>query len=450
MKKTREQVQSEALESLIAHNGVGTIVLSTGTGKTKVAIDYIRTLPADSNILITSPRTNLKDNWKSELGKWGVIQNTYAPSEYHIVTNTINLVCQFPTINIMFENIQTCYKWKDTQWDLIIIDEIHTCTTPEYFNLVKNNTYTHLIGLSATPDNHKLEKQALYNEYCPIIYTYKDSAKDKIINQRHYILWKYNLNNDFKVNVKTKDKNFDVGEASRYLYLNNEVDKWTAEMYNLGARNPFQQAVMWGIKAMGNTVQKSVSFKYMYAVRMRKEFLNNLFSSRYIATIIADAIQKGLPIPFSHQYTEPLSRSSKILFFSELTEQATKICEHTVHSKNTDEENKQRIIQFNTGEIKRLSSCNSLTLGLNLVGADIAIFESFNGSKTMFQQKAGRTDRLPIEDNAIVIFIIPKNTQSEKWFEQSTAGIITEENSTTVSTKEEFIKAFKGYKNINS
>ena len=68
----REQVQSQALQALINNSG-GTCVLSTGTGKSKVAIDYIKHSKS-RNILITSPRTNLKENWRKELEKWSFQQ----------------------------------------------------------------------------------------------------------------------------------------------------------------------------------------------------------------------------------------------------------------------------------------------------------------------------------------------------------------------------------------
>ena len=100
------------MQSLKKHNYNGIIVLSVGTGKSKVAIDAIKE-GKFKNILITSPRTNLKENWWNELNKW--------------YFNSIDFA--FDKNNFKLRNIQTCYKWSVEelkQFDLIIIDEIHT------------------------------------------------------------------------------------------------------------------------------------------------------------------------------------------------------------------------------------------------------------------------------------------------------------------------------------
>ena len=114
---TRDKIQQEALAALLNSKTTGsTIVLSTGTGKSKVAIDYLKWKRA-ANVLITSPRTNLKENWRKELHKWGI---------YNVKNNdySINGSCLY---TIQIENIQTCYKWNKERlqtFDLIIADKI--------------------------------------------------------------------------------------------------------------------------------------------------------------------------------------------------------------------------------------------------------------------------------------------------------------------------------------
>lgn len=105
--KNREQIQSEALLALKKHNYNGTVVLSTGSGKSKCAIDAIKE-GNFKNILITSPRTNLKENWSTELEKWG---QGWLFGDTH---------------KVVIENIQTCYKWDEDKiksFDLVIVDK---------------------------------------------------------------------------------------------------------------------------------------------------------------------------------------------------------------------------------------------------------------------------------------------------------------------------------------
>ena len=105
--KTREKIQKEALMALEKVNYNGCVVLSTGTGKTKVAIDAMKKLKPQ-NVLITSPRTNLKKNWKDELLKWNIREDDLNPGIYYYPKDDKEGLVP---VSITFENIQTCYKW---------------------------------------------------------------------------------------------------------------------------------------------------------------------------------------------------------------------------------------------------------------------------------------------------------------------------------------------------
>ena len=66
----------------------------------------------------------------------------------------------------------------------------------------------------------------------------------------------------------------------------------------------------------------------------------------------------------------------KCLVFSESIEQASRICEYTVSSKTNKNNATDILAKFNMGEIKILGSVNTLTLGLNLNGASLAVFDT--------------------------------------------------------------------------
>ncbi len=387
----RQQIQQEALNKLKINNYNGTVCLSTGSGKSKTAIDAIKE-GKFNNILITSPRTNLKDSWKKELVKWGM--------DLHLCVITI-------------ENIQTCYKWtKDeiSKFDLIIADEVHLISSPEYGNLIVNARELNIpvIGLTATPSLYDEFKVEFYAKYCPIIYEFYDSAEHGIVNKRKYYIYKYQLTNNFKVTAGTKKKPFIVGEKSQYEYLSGQLKKGQILMSSTGSQDWFNDAAMWGWRGLGTSSQKNAAMTYLNAIKHRKSFLWNLSSSVSIAKEFKRKI-------LDSQY--PVSQyGNKVLLFSELTSQADKLSDHAIHSHNDEETNKQLLYAFDTGKIRELASVNSLTLGLNLVGANWAIFESFNSSETSIKQKAGRLDRLSTEDVSNIIFIVPKDTQAEQWF----------------------------------
>jgi superfamily II DNA or RNA helicase len=396
----RQQIQQEALNALKLNSYNGTICLSTGSGKSKIAIDVIKE-GNFKNILITSPRTNLKDNWSRELEKWG---EGWLFGDTHKIT---------------LENIQTCYKWtKDeiSRFDLIISDEVHTMSSDNYGNLIVNavDLCIPVIGLTATPSLHIEDKTLFYKNYIPIVYEYYNSAEDGIINKRKYYVYQYELSDDYKIIAGTKKKPFIIGEKTQYEYLSSQLKRGQILMSQTGSQDWFRDAANWGWGGQGTPQQRSAAITYLNAIRYRKEFLWNLTSSAEIAKQIKDKILNSYVS--LNIYTGDNMNFNKVLLFSELTTQAEKISPYSIHSKQDEESNKQLLFQFDSGNIRELSSVRSLTLGLNIKGANWAIIESYNSSPTDILQRLGRTDRLQVTDTANVVIIVPKDTQAEEWF----------------------------------
>lgn len=450
MKKTKDQVQEESVKVLKKNNYIGTVSADTGVGKCKIGIDCIKE-GRFKNILITSPRTNLKENWQKELDKWG---QGWLFGDTHTIT---------------IANIQTCYKWTEKelqQFDLIILDEIHTIATPEYGLIMEiaDRLEISRIGLTATLDTEKNEeKQKMYDKYCPVVYKYHTAAKDGLINKRKYKVVQYSLSNKHMSIIKTPKKLFKQGEKDRYEYLDslmktcrdsiqnyyfNEVRGRAKEMIaeldndaykeyikkltsedlkhfrdlywaDMKAKNlPYDlyKAMRYiagkdyartGMKAgyyagMAPPAIKTEFFKYIWARNERKKFLCSLDSSKDIAVKLKHKILKN--------------KKNKVLLFSELTDQAEKLSPYSIHSNQKDEVNAQMLEEFNKGNIREMSSVRSLILGLNLRDPNYAIMESYNSSATQFKQKSGRTDRLDVNKIATVIWVVPKNTQAEEWF----------------------------------
>ena len=453
---TRQERQDKILETLIQNNYIGTIVATPGFGKSKVAIDAVAS-GNFTDVLIVSPRTNLKKNWRDELEKWIHQSSSFLTLEYFTI-----------------ENIQTAYKWSYediAMYDLIIFDEIHTIVTEEYSRLLKiaKNYDIPRIGLTGTPDVDKDDKAEMYREYCPIIYEYYGSDKDGLINKRKIYVYKYALDDKHIITIETKNKTWQSGEKTHYDYLEKTIEnsvKFVKNHYfntlKARAKHLFKVSIIppineedhnfmrlalskdldhfyevtrprydnrdmshllyrfiqeikgYNYSVMGlNAIRmldrtdvpdevKPHIRKYWWAINRRKKMLWTLSSSAHIAKFIKEQILAN--------------SNNKVLLFSELTEQAEKLSANTIHSNNDKEHNAKMLKLFNSGKIRELSSCQSLTLGLNLKGANFAIFESYNSSNTNNEQKSGRTNRLPVEDTASLIYIVPRQTQAENWF----------------------------------
>lgn len=455
---TKDEIQEKALHVLISYKFIGTVIVDMGVGKCKLAIDAIKK-GKFKTILITSPRKNLKENWNVELAKW--------------------LGYEILQYNIFIENIQTCYKW-DT-WDLIkfdfiIADEIHTQLSPKYNKLfdVATKLSIPILGLTGTPDLTK-EKQVLYDKYCPIIFSYLNAAKDGIINKRRYIFYKYELSDTFQVQTGTKSKQWMAGELKTYNYLdkvfkdsaeaikeiywlelqerakailnslvtndnyvlsdsdisfilnyiNTNLDIWKKaiqERFNQKLVNQHLYRVLELIKGLDYSVlgtraielrnnadipktARLLMSKYIYALLQRRQILLSLNSSAQIAINLSNCIHIA-------------DSKNKVLVFSERIEQACKISKYIIHGKQDKKLSDSYMNIFNLNKINQIGTCQMLTLGLNLTGANYAIIESYTSSSTQFKQKAGRTNRLDVDDVATVIFIIPIGTQAEVWFEE--------------------------------
>jgi superfamily II DNA or RNA helicase len=111
--------------------------------------------------------------------------------------------------------------------------------------------------------------------------------------------------------------------------------------------------------------------------------------------------------------------------FCESTSKADKLSNNVIHSNVTTKAKDSKILNegtlsdFNNGIIKDVASCLSLTLGLNMVGVNWIIYESYYGSKVNALQRKGRANRLSIDEVANIIILKPKNTQMETWFNKA-------------------------------
>ena len=419
---TREQIQEQALNCLIENNGKGTLVIDTGVGKSKIAIDYLnhlqRTKTNDVDriqVLITVPRTNLINNWLEQINRWlELVTNLFQQETLRQIVsqNTESIVVETQNFYITIETVQTSYKWikQEVKFDVIIADEIHTYMTPEY-SAVFALSGKHLVGLTATPDikgRDKADKLALYQKYCPIIYEYLEGEKDGVVNKVKLIVIEHTLDNLFKYQITTKKFNFSLGELEQYEYICKQLLKGQRLMIVEGSSNFFTDAANWYWKREGATSQKNAARVYLNAITARKNFLLSLSSTREITAVLAKKILA--------EHSE-----NKILIFSELTAQIDKICINTVHSNNKPEVNESNLARFNKGEIRTLGSCYSLTLGLNMKAANHAIFESYLGSETKQKQRKGRLHRLGVDETAKLYMIRVVGTQADSWFDNMTS-----------------------------
>lgn len=442
----RDKIQSEALQVAL-DNQYCTLVLDMGSGKSKVACDVINS--GYTRVLITTPTLNLKDSWLKELSKW-----IHKDSQAIIHINTINAV----------------YNKDVFFYNLIIIDEVHKIGS-KFHTLIKAAIQNNIkvLGLTGTPNEDDIFKSTVLYRDLPILYRYNNSEVDGVVNKTNYFLYKYNLTNEYKVPITTNGITFQKGELDAYNYIQQVIDssKKVIEDYylsdcqrrftNLKDLKPSYVRFFTKILSKDLAYYKDKFWRCVKAKRMPRDLylaMNEVYSTdyarfgvnaRFYASLapvgirtyfykyswainarreLLNTLQSSLSIAMKFKLKYLQNPNNKVLLFSELTSQANKLSVNVIHSnvstkaKEVKISNERTLDRFNKGEIREVASCKSLQLGLNMVGANTAIFESFCSSSTSIKQSAGRLKRLEQDKVANIIVILPVNTQVEVWFNE--------------------------------
>ena len=432
----REQVQQQAVKALIKNNG-GTIVLDTGTGKTKVAINFMLEMQF-KQILILVPRIVLQETWVLELIKWGIKKHgDYKNNTYYYIDSE----GKTQLISIRFGTIQGYYQRSLSdkgENSLIIADECHALFSEKYSRFFYNNIRATVIGLTATPEDYKKDKQKVYKDIAPIVYTYNKAAEDNIINGRKYFVLRTDLDNTKKTINGWK---YPISELEVLNFYNKRMEQAgerIQEYFNkigLFNGNYFSSASKWCWQGKGNPEQKKLGWPYLKAMSDRKAFMLNQNTTTDLVA--------GLFNTYNRLHGEYPYIKDGVLIFSNQISQAQKILndEYIVHSKKKKDENEKIIYGFDEKVFNIIGSCESLGMGLNFKRAKVAIFESYVGSHTKASQKMGRTDRLPIDENAVIVIIYINNSPCEGWYRKSGFPNFEDENVTVFISPVKLIEA---------
>ena len=101
MKKSRIEIQAEAVEALIK-NGGGCVNLMAGSGKSKILIDFLmKTANLYDTVLLTVPLTVLIENWIKEYQKW---------TDCDVDGDVVTVVIPNGYFTVYISTIQAAYK----------------------------------------------------------------------------------------------------------------------------------------------------------------------------------------------------------------------------------------------------------------------------------------------------------------------------------------------------
>jgi superfamily II DNA or RNA helicase len=352
----KDEIQLEAKEAWLNSVKCNTIVLGTGGGKSKVAIDIVNTLKA-KHVLILVNSIALVDSWRVELTKY------YEGS-----------ITRDRTITV--DTYQSAYKWSKVFCDMIIYDEVDFAVSPEYSKVFSLKA-EYKLGLTGFVP---AEKMLYLGATLPICYTKtaQELQEEGVLNRSELIFVEYPLSRIRTIKVPLKKGGaFYQSENEYYAYYHKQVQQ--AQIALTHARQEYKIYQLTDTSDNDlrdlNELKKveKAEFKVKMMVAKRKKILNSLQSSLLVVGQLVEQIEED--------------RNNKIVIFCGVTDQCDRLGYPTYHGKKSSTE--KDLSNLNSGKINVLGVCKAIDRGVNLIGVNYLIKESFDGSEVAFHQTHG-------------------------------------------------------------
>ena len=270
--KIRSKVQLEANQAIESAHGFGSVIMATGTGKSKVAVNLATRKYAEnkkSKGLLVVPTEKLRDeNWKEEFVKWKALP---------IYENNITRCC-YASLD----------KFEGEEFDYVILDEGHNITEAKSI-FFEQNTVKSCILLTATKPKDFIKNNIISNLNLNVVYelSLDEAVKLGLVAPYDISVINITLNNiDKYIKAGSKTKVFYQTEKKRYEYL--------SSLCRRGSKFP---------------------------ILNRMRFIYNLRSKTLAAKYILEHI---------------IPKELRTLIFCGSIEQADQVCENRFHSKTDD------------------------------------------------------------------------------------------------------------------
>lgn len=361
----RDQIQAEAYKAWLDGGMIGTIVLGTGLGKTRLGAMAVKNLHPSSTLVVTS-RVNLIEQWKEEM--------------------------DYPGIDYMC--INSAYKVSG-KYDLLIVDECHRSTSESYRSIYKNIQYNKLMCLTATLTE---QAAAVLGSIAPTVYTKGlDEVRGNTKVVAPFEVYNYVVDMDQKTGFKYKKFNDMFMEAT--IKLSKMKGSDFSSIYDLARHYS-------GLKEPAELVKYSK--QYWSSMSMRRNVLHHNLSKIKVAHDIINALgphRKWLVICKSIEYAKMLNVVLGGLIY---------------HSGMKKREKEVTLQKFRSEGYRILVAVDALNEGLNVPEADSALIVSGDSVEHVAQQQLGRVSRAKEGKSAILINLTTVGTVEEKWVVKKT------------------------------
>jgi len=382
---TRNELTLEAIEIARKCKNLA-ILLPTGTGKTKIALEIIKDdydLFNRKWLIVVAERAH-KKNWIDDIHKHGFAD----------LLQNITFIC--------YASLKNYY---DTIFDGVIYDESHRMSAPTYINVIKTINTKKNLFLTATMSPKEVD--FISNSIGPITsfkYSLSDAIESNILPIPKIHLIPLELDNILKNNeiIINRGKEIDRREIfcdyidnwlkflSMYKDINLHIKCTELEKYSyLCSQIDYYQLQYY------KTYQLVLKNKWLQMAMQRKRFIAGL-KTKYVKELISTYQDRFICFTGSINQCNELGAKSNI-----------------IHSKVS---NSQKIIDnFNDKKINQLFVVDMLKEGINLVEANAIIVQLDSKSRSSLQM-LGRTLR---KKEPVIHIFYYKNTQDEIYMNNS-------------------------------
>lgn len=365
---TREDILKEIL-SLEGNNWL--FELATGTGKSRLAIEKVKSLKCKTLLLVVNRNVH-KENWAEEIKKW------------------------WP--NCKIEITMTTYvslpKYAG-KYDCAIFDECHHLSE-RCREALCNFDIEHSILLSATV-NLKLKDEL--TEIFDNLVSYKKDLRDVI---------EENILPDPKVYLLPL--HLSIGIPTEVIWKNKKAKGRVIET-NYAMRWDYMRQKAYPVKIYCTQKQylKDIDNQIDYWKNRYFRTRSEIYKNKWLR-LCGERLRwlSDKKIPYVQQILSHLEGYRTLVFCNNI-EQTEVLGEYCINSKNKDSINNLKL--FNEHKVNHITACNILNEGMNLIDCQVGIYANLNSSETIVKQRMGRILR---HKNPVLIVPYFKDTREEE------------------------------------
>lgn len=389
---TREGAIIKAV-GLFSQNDNLILQWATGVGKSKAAIDIIKDQSIDKpiSVLLIVAEIAHKDNWYKEFVKWDAEQH-------------------FETIHI--ECYASLKLHRDTEFDLVILDEGHHSDTDIRVDILSTIQTKGVLVLSATLGEDKISTLSnIFGKFHTYTITLAEAIENNMLPTPKIYLMPLTLDNRyneesfiFKRGKEKNHKHQDTTYDNRWKYIS---DKKNFPDLHLTVKCTQREKYQY-------LTEQYEYFRRLY-MRSRQDYLK-------VKWLLTGSERKRFLGNSKTEEVKPLLATledKRFICFCASIEQAEVLGgDMCIHS---DKKDSQSIIkQFNNKEIDSLYAVNMLQEGQNLEDIQAGVIIQLDGQERAFIQKFGRTLRADSPEQYIFYF---KHTRDEEYLVKALADI---------------------------